>query len=162
MSAISALGRGVHGAAAFRSLRSGSTAGDSTSLTSPTLAGSVTGNAGALAPAAHNLAIGPAKLKQIERAVTAALQSAKPTDDPRQVVRTAIAQAIKAPNPHGTNAQDASDLDGSHRTFLQTLAAYGISPQQFHADLARALDHRNGTHASQSSFPPGIVLDATA
>ena len=166
MSAISGLGRSIHGASAFRSLRpaAGASPATATSITSPTLAGSVTGNAGAIAPASGDLRLNPAKLKQIERAVTGALQAARPTDDPRQVVRVAIASALKSPAAAPTSdTHPDADADGSHRTFVQTLTAYGISPQQFRAELVSAVQQASGNpQPAVSSFPPGIVLDTAA
>src|SRR6266404_3835425 len=133
MSAISGAGRAVLDLPVFRAAHH--------SVTAPPAAqsGSVTGSAGALSGAARLPVLNAGTINEIEKAVTAALQSAKPTDDPRKVVRDAIAAALKktAGTPadgEGDEGQIAADADGTHRTFVQTLAAYGISPQQFRAD----------------------------
>jgi hypothetical protein len=105
-------------------------------------------------------------MKQVEQAVTSALQSSKPTDDPKKVIQNAIQAVLKknksAAQQDSDTDVDATDSDGTQRTFNQTLQAYGISPQQFQAQLLTAVHQVGGMHSNFSSFPPGIVLDTAA
>jgi len=137
-----------------------------TSLTSSTLSGSITASSQALSSLQGNAARSPGVMKQIEQAVTSALQSSKPTDDPKKVIQNAILSVLKknkgATQQDPDSDADATDSDGTHRTFNQTLQAYHISPQQFQAQLLAAVHQVGGVHSNISSFPPGIVLDTAA
>jgi len=137
-----------------------------TSLTSSTLSGSVTASTQALGALQSNGGLSDGVMKQVEQAVTSALQSSKPTDDPHQVVRNAILLVLKknrnSPQQDSNNTADTTDADGTQRTFNQTLQAYGISPQQFRAQLLSAVHQLGSGQQNVSSFPPGIVLDTAA
>jgi hypothetical protein len=168
MSSISGVGRSHHGHYP-KIAKSLSTDPVSTSLTPSAPSGSVTGSIPALGTAAPLPKLPGGVLKQIEQAVTSALQASKPTDDPHQVIRDAIANVLKqnksaASNQDDSSTPDTSDADGTHRTLDQTLQAYGISPKQFSAQLSAALHaaNPNSTASNISSFPPGLVLDTTA
>jgi len=143
-------------------------AADSTSLTSATLSGSVTGSSQLLSSVSGKGSVPSGLMKQIEQAVTSALQSSKPTDDPHQVVQNAINSVLKkngglAATQGADAASDPSDTDGTQRTFQQTLQAYGITPQQVGDQLATALHQSAAAGQSNlSSFPPGLVLDTSA
>jgi hypothetical protein len=161
MSAISSVGRTPH----YRIPGSAAPSRTTTSLTSSTLSGSITGSAQALGALQANAGLSGDVIKQIEQAVTSALQSSKPTDDPHKVVQNAILSVLKknaGANGKGGSDADTTDSDGTHRTFNQTLQAYGISPQQFRAQLLAAVHQTGGGASSISSFPPGTVLDTAA
>ncbi len=137
-----------------------------TSLTSSTLSGSITASPQALTALQVNPGLPDNVMKQVEQAVTSALQKSKPTDDPTTVIHDAIEAVLK--KNRGSLSQssptnpDDKDADGTQRLFNQTLQAYGISPQQFRAQLASAVHQLTGNHPSVSSFPPGVVLDTSA
>ena len=135
-----------------------------TSVSSSMLSGSVTASPQALAAVSDNPGLSSGVMKQIEQAVTSALQASKPTDDPRKVIQNAIASVLKNKNAKtdGDHDADPSDSDGTHRTFNQTLQAYGISPQQFRAQLLAAVQKMGGGQINVSSFPAGMVLDTAA
>ena len=160
MSAISSFVNASHHRVASGSPR------PTTSLTSSTLSGSVTASNQALSALQGNAGIPDGVLKQIEQAVTSALQSSKPTDDPLKVVRDTIVSVLKKnkgkTRKDGDVNVDGTDADGTHRTFNQTLQAYGISPQQFRAQVAAAVHQVGGGHSNVSSFPAGVMLDTAA
>jgi hypothetical protein len=166
MSSIAGVGRSVHHPHFPKTAKSPST--DSTSLTASTLSGTVTGSLPALGAASAQGKIPSGVLKQIEQAVTKALQSSKPTDDPHKVIQEAITGVLKknagSPSSQDASASDTTDADGTHRTFDQTLQAYGVTPQQFRAQVLVAMHATGssptaGTASNISSFPPGLVLD---
>jgi hypothetical protein len=170
MSSIAGVGRSVHHPHFPKTAKLPST--DSTSLTASTLSGTVTGSLPALGAASTQAKIPSGLLKQIEQAVTNALQTSKPTDDPHKVIRDAITNVLKknAGSPSSqddASASDTTDADGTHRTFDQTLQAYGVTPQQFRAQVLAAIHAAGasptaGTASNISSFPPGLVLDTAA
>jgi len=126
--------------------------------------------------------------KQIEDAVTSALQSAQSggsSSEPNKVIEDAIAKVFSqngsALSTQPTNGQaTASDSDGDHdasgkadnaansatQTFLQTLQKFGVDPQQFHQDLLAAIKDAQNGQANPSSvfqnFPPGSTVDTLA
>lgn len=130
-----------------------------TSVTTSSIDGSITGSLGALATA------GGARLSRIEKAVIKALQKSGPTADANTVVQKAIASAIRNPADDSDVAGGIGD-DGTHQLFLQTLSAYGVTPEQFHSDLLAAMQKvQAGSHgqtSTTSSFPAGLVLDTSA
>jgi hypothetical protein len=158
MSAVSSLGRP-------HAHRMSPAARATTSVSSSTLSGSVTGSGQALG-LEPDAGLSDGVMKQIEQAVTSELQSSKPTDDPHKVIQNAILSVLKKNGKgfgRGADAgADTTDADGTHRTFNQTLQAYGISPQQFRAQLLAAVHQTGATRSTVSSFPPGIVLDTAA
>ena len=124
--------------------------------------------------------------KQIESAVTSALQSAQANgnSDPNKVIEDAIAKVFQnaganGPSSGGAQQTSGSDPDGdgdtdaagkadsdgnsSRQAFLQTLQSLGVDPQQFHADfLAAVQDAQNGQvnpATAMQSFPPGSNVD---
>ena len=131
---------------------------------------------------------GGGMFKKIEQAVTSALQSAQSNSsaDPNQIVQDAIAKAFQADgkaqgqtqaNPTGSDpdgngdgsANGTGSASGTSSTngFLQTLQSYGISPQQFHADLLAAVQATQAggqvdPSAAFKNFPPGSLVDASA
>jgi hypothetical protein len=167
MSAISGIAQRTAHRMHFKAAALKPPAADSTNVTSGSLSGSVTGSSQLLSSISGKSTVPPGLMKQIEQAVTSALQSSKPTDDPHQVVQNAIASVLKknggtAVTQGAGAAGDASDADGSQRTFQQTLQAYGITPQQFGAQLASALHPTSAGQSNLSSYPPGLVLDTSA
>jgi hypothetical protein len=145
-------------------------------FTSPTTtsatANSISGNVIAspamlsgLSPGKHRRP-GGAVIKQIQQAVTKALQSSGPTSDPNKVVQDAITSVLKqgGPKQQGAAGSDADgDDDGTQQTFAQTLSAFGITPEQFRNDLAAALQNARpagANGANVTSFPPGLLVDA--
>ena len=137
-----------------------------TSLTSSTLSGSITASTQALGGLQPGAALPDGVMKQIEQAVTTALQKSKPTEDPNTVVHDAIMSVLKknrrSLSPGAGTAPDPKDPDGTQRLFNQTLQAYGISPQQFNAQLASAVHQLGNGPSNLSSFPPGLVVDTAA
>jgi hypothetical protein len=138
------------------------------STTSNSVSGTVTASPSTIAGA-----LGQAKgkhhkhgklFKQIEQSVTSALQSAGPTADPNKVVQDAITKVLNGSStPKATAGADPDDdNDGTQQTFVQTLQAFGITPDQFRTDLAAALQNAKGASAggaTVSSFPPGLFVD---
>lgn len=132
---------------------------------------------------------GGAFFKQVQSAVTSALQDAQSSgsdSDPNSVIQTAIAQVLKnhqngsASSTTGDSATGASDTDGSSggatgstsgadskSAFAQLLQSNGIDPQQFHQDFAAAIQAAQtggSTDPSSvfSSFPTGSAVDTVA
>jgi hypothetical protein len=102
--------------------------------------------------------------KQIEQSVTSALQSAGPTADPNKVVQDAITKVLNGSSASKATAgaEADADNDGTQQTFVQTLQAFGITPDQFRDDLAAALQNARGgstNDATVSSFPQGLFVD---
>ena len=137
-----------------------------TSLTSSTLSGLITASPQALTALQSNPGFPDSVMKQVEEAVTSALQKSKPTDDPTTVIHDAIEAVLKknrgSLSQPSTTTPDDKDADGTQRLFNQTLQAYGVSPPQFRAQLASAVHQLTGSHSSVSSFPSGVVLDTSA
>jgi hypothetical protein len=122
--------------------------------------GTLTALADALAPgsASKTSQAGQGLLKQIESAVTGALQSAPSNADPNQVVQKAIENALKNPNADSDNDDDSTDPVTAQKTFAQTLKSFGITPEQFQKDLSGAVQSVQSASGT-SSFPPGTFLD---
>jgi hypothetical protein len=139
-----------------------------TSATATSISGTVTASPATLAGVEHSThrKHGGPLLKQIEQAVTRALQSSGPAADPNKVVQDAITSVLKqgGSKARGAGALDADgDDDGTQQTFVQTLTAFGITPEQFRKDLAAAIQNAHTSAAgvpNVSSFPPGLLLDA--
>lgn len=135
---------------------------------------------------------GGAMFKQIQSAVTSALQTAQAngTDqDPNQVIEDAISSVLKNAG-NGTSAtsstiagatQSATDPDGdgdtdgsgaaegaesARQSFFQGLQALGVDPQQFHQDFLAAVQNAQNGNVDPStafqSFPPGSGVDTFA
>jgi hypothetical protein len=140
-----------------------------TSTTANSLSGTVTASPSTLAGALGQTQGKHHKhgklFKQIEQSVTSALQSASPTADPNKVVQDAIAKVLSdsSASSQATVTSDAdADSDGTQQTFVQTLQAFGITPDQFKNDLTAAMQSARGGNAggaTVSSFPPGLFLD---
>lgn len=133
-----------------------------------------------------------AMFKQIQSAVTSALQTAQAngTDqDPNKVIEDAISSVLKNAG-NGTSAtgssttgstQSAADPDGdgdgaangaaegsesAQQSFMQSLQALGVDPQQFHQDFLAAVQNAQNGNVDPStafqSFPPGSGVDTFA
>lgn len=128
----------------------------------------------------HHGGGGGAMFKQIQSAVTSALQTAQAngTDqDPNQVIEDAISSVLKnagngtsAAGANSTNSatQSASDPDGdgdsdasgaaegsesAKQSFFQGLQALGVDPQQFHQDFLTAVQNaQNGNVDPSTAF----------
>ncbi len=184
---ISGVGQGLY---AFLQSLSNKPQSQSANQTDATAAASATGQSVRGAGHHHHGGHG-GMFKQIETAVTSAVQSAQSDGtDPNQAVEQAIAKVFKdngitpptqtaggtsgdnttptaAAGATGTNApsQSTSDSDPARQAFLAALQSVGIDPQQFHQDLLAAIqDAQNGqaTSASSKSLPMGMSLDTTA
>jgi hypothetical protein len=154
MSSISAVGRHHH----HISQNSLPAIAASTSSSASSASGTLTALADALAPgsASKTPQAGQGLLKQIETAVTGALQSAPSKADPNQVVQKAIENVLK--NPNADSDGDDTDPVTAQKTFAQTLKSFGITPDQFQKDLAGAVQSVQSASGT-SSFPPGTFLD---
>jgi hypothetical protein len=121
--------------------------------------------------------------KEIQGAVTSALQSARQdgtNSDPNKIVEDAIAKVLQQ---HGSSATTAAggavdgdgDGDATQATangaagkqdFAAMLKSLGVDPKQFHADFLAAIkDAQQGQVDAGSafkSFPPGTAVDAMA
>ncbi|MDB5303245.1 MAG: hypothetical protein JWM97_794 [Phycisphaerales bacterium] len=132
---------------------------------------------------------GGAQFKQIQDAVTSALQQAQSsgtTADPNKIIESAIAKVLKnagsatsSTGAAGQAASAASDGDGDHsrstggttnaasssgrNPFLKALQSLGVSPQQFHSDFLAAIQDAKAGNPNPAtafqSFPPGTTLD---
>jgi hypothetical protein len=114
--------------------------------------------------------------KQIQDAVTSALQStaAGTSTDPNQTIEDAITQVLQnggtsAPSTTTGVAEGASttgNAGSTQQSFAQTLQANGVNPQQFRQDFLAALKEAQGGHVNPgvafASFPPGVLVDAPA
>lgn len=149
MSSISAVARHHHHAISA-----------STSSSATPASGTLTALADALSPASASKTpqAGQGLLKQIESAVTGALQSAPSSADPNQVVQKAIENVLKNPNADSDGDDDGTDPVTAQKTFAQTLKSFGVTPDQFQKDLAGAVQSVQNA-SSTSSFPPGTFLD---
>lgn len=135
-----------------------STAGSTTSSVAQTISQAAQGIGQALQNAGgHHHHHGA--LKQIQDAVTNALQSAQASgsnSDPNTIVEDAIAQVL------GNNNAAVSSTSGSNEStsptintqnFYQTLQSYGVTPQQFQQDLLSAVkDAQTGTVSNGTAF----------
>lgn len=140
----------------------------------------------------HGGGSGGALFKQIQSAVTSALQTAQAngTDqDPNKVIEDAISSVLKnAGNGTSTTSstatgatQSAADPDGDGDTsakgaaegsesvkqsFFQGLQALGVDPQQFHQDFLAAVQNAQNGNVDPStafqSFPSGSGVDTFA
>jgi hypothetical protein len=186
MSSVSGIGGNAQSLYQFIQSLSGNTATPSTSTTSATTAAGSTSAVQSIAQAAQS--IGQAlqgghhhrhggALKQIQDAVTNALQSAQSsgsTSDPNKIVEDAISQVLGNNNAAVSSA--AGDTDGDSdasgassspaintQTFFQKLQAFGVTPQQFQQDLLSAVkDAQSGTVNTSTafqSFPVGSTLN---
>jgi hypothetical protein len=190
MSSISGLGGGVQGLSQFIQSLSGASPTQATGATT-SAATSGASIASDLAQAVssghhhHHGHGGSGILKQIQDAVTNALQTAQTgsgsTSNPNQIVESAIAQVLKAnssattstgtTNPATTGQATATDPDGdatgggsSLASFFQALQTAGIDPKQFQQDFVNAIkDAQGGTVNPATAFksiPLGSTIDA--
>lgn len=190
MSAVSGLGsnaqglyqffQSLSGTGASQTSATGASTGTSSTTAPGTTAQAITQAAqsiGQALPSGHHHHHGGA-LKQIQDAVTSALQSAQSTgsaSSPNKIVEDAIAKVLGNNNTGvSSTRQDADgDNDGSTgastsatanmQSFFQTLQSFGVSPQQFQQDLLSAVkDAQNGTVNTSTAFqnfPVGSTLD---
>jgi hypothetical protein len=131
---------------------------------------------------------GGSAMKQIQDAVSTALQSAQSTNtsgDPNKIVEDAIAKVLQndpsSPTAAQQGATTAADADGDRdgsttssstpattgQTFNQLLQSFGISPDQFRQDFLSAVkDAQNGAAnpaaTAFQSVPLGSTLDTLA
>jgi hypothetical protein len=188
MSSVSSVGGNAQSLYQFIQSLSGTTQSPSTGATSGATS-STTSNSATQTIAQAAQSIGQAlqgghhhhhggALKQIQNAVTSALQSAQSngsTSNPNKIVEDAISQVLgnnnAAVSPTGTDADGdgpgaSMPTSAASRTqaFFQTLQSFGVSPQQFQQDLLSAVkDAQNGTVNSSTAFqnfPLGSTLDA--
>jgi hypothetical protein len=127
-----------------------------------------------------------ASFHQLEAAVGSALDLARhnPTADPNQIIEGSIQSAFRVKartrganlSDSGTSLLDSVESDISDaaaakssaatQSYLQTLRAYGVDPQQFHGDLLGAVMDAQHGHVDPSTvfrhFPVGASLDAVA
>jgi hypothetical protein len=131
-----------------------------TSSTASSASGTLTALADALTPGSSSQTsqAGQGLLKQIETAVTGALQKAPSNADPNQVVQSAIENVLKNPSADSDGDDDSTDPVTAQKTFAQTLKSFGITPDQFQKDLAGAVQSVQSASGT-SSFPPGTFLD---
>jgi hypothetical protein len=136
----------------------------------------------------HHHHHGSGSLKQIQDAVTSALQTAQSTGsatDPNKIVEDAIAQILKngtsSSSTSGTQLTD-SDPDGAAnpaatgstgtsqnsntQAFFSTLQSLGISPNQFQQDFLAAIKDAQGGQVNPAtafqSVPLGTAVDTLA
>jgi hypothetical protein len=128
----------------------------------------------------HHRHGGGALFKQIEAAVTSALQSAKSsgsTADPNTIIQNAIAGVLQKNGVTNTNSAtgqtaaatravgQAGSNQQSVQAFLQLLQANGINAQQFQADfLAAVKNAQNGKvnpATALQALPPGTGVNTT-
>lgn len=188
MSSVSRIGGSAQSIYQFIQALSGNSSAASASSTSATSGTGATSTAQSIAQAAQSVgqaaqSIGQAlhghhhrhgALKQIQDAVTTALQSAQSSgsnSDPNKVIEDAIAQVLGG-GSGAASATDGGDTDASAastspaintQNFFQKLQAFGVTPQQFQQDLLLAMrDAQNGTVNSATafqSFPLGSSLN---
>jgi len=195
MSSISGLGGGTQGLFQFIRSLSGTSPTQSTGATT-SAATSGSSIASDLAQAVsgshhhHHGHGGSGILKQIQDAVTNALQTAQSgsgsTSDPNKIVESAIAQVLKA-NPSATTAgstantattglASATDPDGdgdptggteatggssSLDSFFQALQTAGIDPRQFRQDFINAIKDAQGGQVNPATAFQSIPIGST-
>jgi hypothetical protein len=170
---MSAIGAIAGGLSQFIQALNPSTAASATSNAS---SGSTTGVSG---HHHHHHGGGFAKLAD---AITSALQAASNgsggsvTTDANQTITQALAKIFKngslgspgdadGDNDGSPGADAADSTKGLPASFAQTLKSFGVTPQQFQADLAAALKtaEQSGTFDPSSvlkNFPTGSIVDA--
>lgn len=182
MSSISSLSGGASGLYSFIQSLTGtnqSSATSAASSTDPTQSSS-TGQAVTGAGGHHHHHGGGGAMKQIQDAVTNALQTAQSSGsstDPNQIIEDAIAKVLQNNNSatSSNGAQGAADPDGdgdapggatgsnNAQSFQQLLQSVGVSPQQFHQDFLAAVKDAQGGQMNPltalQSFPVGSTVD---
>lgn len=167
-------GVSVNNSTTSTSATSTTSAADGTTSTDSSQTGQVSGHHH------HHGGGGGAMFKQIQSAVTSALQTAQAngTDqDPNKVIEDAISSVLKNAG-NGTSAtgsstttgstQSATDPDGdgdggasgaaegsesAQQSFFQGLQALGVDPQQFHQDFLAAVQNaQNGNVDPSTAF----------
>ena len=183
MSSISSLSSSASGLYSFIQSLSGNnqtSAASAASSTDPTQ--SASGQAVGAAGGHHHHHGGSGAMKQIQDAVTNALQTAQSSgssSDPNQIIEDAIAKVLQNNNgaTTGTTLGGTSDADGdgdgstgangaggtSAQSFQQILKSFGVSPQQFHQDFLSAVKDAQGGQmnplTAMQSFPVGSTVD---
>ncbi|HEY2589148.1 MAG TPA: hypothetical protein VGI81_25620 [Tepidisphaeraceae bacterium] len=184
MSSISSLSSSASGLYSFIQSLSGN---NQTSATSPASSTDPTQSASGQAVGAagahhHHHGGGGGAMKQIQDAVTNALQTAQSggsSSDPNQIIEDAIAKVLQNNNgaTTGTMQGGTSDPDGdgdgstgangaagtNAQSFQQILQSFGVSPQQFHQDFLAAVKDAQGGQmnplTAMQSFPVGSTVD---
>lgn len=182
MSMISGLSGSASGLYSFiQSLSPGNQTSATTaaaSNSSQSVSGQITGAGGGH----HHHHGGGGAMKQLQDAVTNALQTAQSSGssaDPNKIIEDAIAKLLQNDNgaTTGTTQGAAADPDGdgdgsagatgapgtSAQSFQQLLQSFGVSPQQFHQDLLSAVKDAQGGQINPltalQSFPVGSMVD---
>ena len=141
-----------------------------TSSTNNTSGASGTGSASASSSTGKPSAAKRALFKQIQQAVTAALQSTGPGTDKNAAVKDAISKVLQDyGSPSSVDSDDDNDGDpgstasttaaskNSIESFFKTLSANGITAQQFNADLTSAVSSNGSAGASGSDLLGSLV-----
>ena len=181
MSSISGLGSSAQGLYSFIQSLSGSNQTSATSAT-PSTGSTPSAALGQVAGAGghHHHHGGGGAFKQIQDAVTTALQSSQKggdsSADPNKIIEDAIAKILQnntsasggAPQGAGNANGDADGSAGSAsavngQSFQQLLQSFGVSPQQFRQDFLSAVKDAQGGQMNPAtalqSFPVGSTLD---
>jgi hypothetical protein len=152
---------------------SAASAASSTGPSQSAASGQITGAGGGH----HHHHGGGGAFKQIQDAVTSALQGAQSSGassaDPNQIIEDAIAKVLQNNNSATGAAQGTSNTTGdgpvgsanavNGQSFQQLLQSFGVSPQQFRQDFLSAIKDAQGGQMSPAtalqSFPVGSTLD---
>ena len=161
-------------------------ASNSSNASNATAGTSANGSTGLLSTGGHHHKHGGGALEKLANALTSALQSANSSSgstaaDANQTITQALTKIFQNGSLTQTGATDSATSDPTDQTpdtdgtssetsglpdsFLQTLKSFGVTPQQFQADLGAALKaaQQNGSFDVSSvfkSFPTGSVVDA--
>ncbi|HWE94464.1 MAG TPA: hypothetical protein VG269_10905 [Tepidisphaeraceae bacterium] len=186
VSSVSGAGQGLYQFIQSLSAAGSSQAAAATSPTDPTSASAASSSGQAVQGSGHHHHGGGGKFKQIEDAVTSALQAAQSSgtsQDPNQIIESAISKVLQntgsaAPATGSATQAPGTDPDGDGssatgstsaatppggNSFLQALQTLGVSPQQFHSDFLAAIKDAQGGNPNPAtafqSFPPGTTID---
>jgi hypothetical protein len=190
---MSSLSIGSAGQSLFQYLQGLSSVGQTSQATSNPASASTQSSVGSSTQGAsggHRHHRGAAAFfRQIQAAVTSALQSAQPggtssSTDPDQVIQSAIAQVLKniqgtttgttsqsatstATAASGTTSATENEISSAQSQFAQLLQSSGVDPQQFQNDFLGAIQSaQQGGSADPSSvlsnLPVGSLLDTLA
>ncbi len=175
MSSVSSVGGSLHALFGQISGTDGATASSSAAATAPAAGSEPTSET-----QGHHHHKGGHKgvSSAVESSVTDALNHAQPGDDPNEVVKNAIAAALKK-SQDGGDAQTAQQQGGaagqagqaaggtSPSDFEALLKSHGVDPKQFQQDFQAATSETgNGGGVDYptlfKSFPAGSTVDTTA
>ena len=133
---------------------------------------------------AHHRHGGGKMAKQVQDAVTSALESSRQSGDttnPNQVIEDAIAKLLTGSGAtaaaSGSATASTADADNDDdqasgaaasnaSSFEQTLQSFGVSPQQFRSDFLAAVKDAQGGQTNSGSalsgFAKGVMVDEIA